>query len=100
LRKTMSTANETVTIKIRDREYDIRGTDDKERMLKVAAYVDQKLRDISSSSKGLNNEKTAILAALDIAGDYFQTIKEKEDLLREINNRSQRLMLNLNTVLQ
>ncbi len=96
----MSTANETVTIKIRDREYDIRGTDDKERMLKVAAYVDQKLRDISSSSKGLNNEKTAILAALDIAGDYFQTIKEKEDLLREINNRSQRLMLNLNTVLQ
>jgi cell division protein ZapA len=100
MRKTMSTANETVTIKIRDREYDIRGTDDKERMLKVAAYVDQKLRDISSASKGLNNEKTAILAALDIAGDYFQTIKEKEDLLREINNRSQRLMLNLNTVLQ
>lgn len=98
--KTMSTANETVTIKIRDREYDIRGTDDKEQMLKVAAYVDQKLRDISSSSKGLNNEKTAILAALDIAGDYFQTIQEKEDLLREINNRSQRLMLNLNTVLQ
>ena len=96
----MSTANETVTIKIRDREYDIRGTDDKERMLKVAAYVDQKLRDISSSSKGLNNEKTAILAAIDIAGDYFQIVKEKEDLLREINNRSQRLMLNLHTVLQ
>jgi len=100
LRKTMSTANETVTIKIRDREYEIRGTDDKERMLRVAAYVDQKLRDISNSSNGLNNEKTAILAALDIAGDYFQIIKEKEDLLREINNRSQRLMLNLNTVLQ
>jgi cell division protein ZapA len=96
----MSTANETVTIKIRDREYDIRGTDDKERMLKVAAYVDQKLRDISSLSKGLNNEKTAILAAIDIAGDYFQIVKEKEDLLREINNRSQRLMLNLHTVLQ
>ena len=96
---TMSTADEIITIKIRDREYAIRSADDKERMLKVAAYVDQKLREISGSSKGLNDEKAAILAALDIAGDYFQLIKEKEDLLREINNRSQKLIVNLNTVM-
>lgn len=96
----MSTENEIVTIKIRDREYTIRGVDDKERILKVAAYVDQKLKEISSSSKGLNDEKAAILAALDIAGDYLQLIKEKEDLLREINNRSQKLMLSVNTVFQ
>ena len=96
---TMSAMNETVTIKIKDREYAIRGADDKERILKVAAYVDQKLKEISGSSKGLNEEKAAILAALDIAGDYLQLIKEKEDLLREINNRSQKLMLSVNTVL-
>jgi cell division protein ZapA len=96
----MSAMNETVTIKIRDREYTIRGADDKERILKVAAYVDQKLKEISGSSKGLNDEKAAILAALDIAGDYLQLIKEKEDLLREINNRSQKMILSVNTVLQ
>jgi cell division protein ZapA len=96
----MSTGNETITIKIREREYTIRGADDKEQMVRVAAYVDQKLQEISSSSKGLNDEKTAILAALDIAGDYFQLIKEKEDLLREINNRSQKLILNASTLLQ
>lgn len=96
----MSTADEIITIKIRDSEYAIRGADDKERMLKVAAYVDQKLREIRGSGKGLNDEKAAILAALDIAGDYFQLIKEKEDLLREINNRSQKLILSLNTVMQ
>ena len=96
----MSAVDETVTVKIQEREYTIRGADDKERMVRVAAYVDQKLQEISGSSKGLNDEKTAILAALDIAGDYFQLIKEKEDLLREINNRSQKLILNLNTVLQ
>jgi len=39
------------------------------------------------------------LAALDIAGDYFQIIKEKEDLLAEVNNRSQRLIQSLNTML-
>jgi len=100
LSNTMSAVDETVTIKIREREYTIRGADDKERMVRVAAYVDKKLQEISGSSKGLNDEKTAMLAALDIAGDYFQLIKEKEDLLREINNRSQKLILNLNTVLQ
>jgi cell division protein ZapA len=97
---TMSTVNETITIKIRDREYTVRGADDKERMLRVAAFVDQKLKEISGSSKGLNDEKAAILAALDIAGDYFQLIKEKEDLLREINNRSQKLILSVSAVLQ
>jgi cell division protein ZapA len=96
----MSTVNETITIKIRDREYTVRGADDKERMLRVAAFVDQKLKEISGSSKGLNDEKAAILAALDIAGDYFQLIKEKEDLLREINNRSQKLILSVSAVLQ
>lgn len=95
----MSTVNEIVTIKIRDKEYTIRGADDKERILRVAVYVEQKLKEISGSSKGLNDEKAAILAALDIAGDYLQLIKEKEDLLRGINNRSQKLILSVNTVL-
>ena len=96
----MSTVNETVTIRIRDKEYNIRSADDKERMVRVATYVDQKLQEISGSTKGLNDEKTAILAALDIAGDYFQLIQDKEELLREINNRSQKLIVNLNTVMQ
>jgi cell division protein ZapA len=96
---TMSTMHDTVTIKIKDREYIIRGADDEERILEVAEYVDQKLKEISSASKGLNDEKVAILAALDIAGDYLQLIKEKEDLLREINNRSQKMILSVNTAL-
>lgn len=96
---TMSTMNEIVTIKIGDRDYTIRGADDKERILRVAVYVEQKLKEVSSATKGLNDEKAAILAALDIAGDYLQLIKEKEDLLREINNRSQKLILSVNTAL-
>jgi len=88
----MSPVSEKVTIKIRSREYAVRGSDDREQILKVAAYVDEKLKEISDSKKGLNDEKTAILAALDIAGDYFQLKREKENLLREISNRSQKLI--------
>jgi len=90
--------NEKVKIKIRDREYAIRGSDDREQILKVAEYVDKKLKEISDSKKELSEERAAILAALDIAGDYFQLIKEKEVLLFEINKRSQRLMQSLNMV--
>lgn len=88
-----------VEIIIGDRKYAIRGSDDRELILGVAAYVDQKLKEVTNSQKGLSNDKTAVLAALDIAGDYFQIIKEKEDLLAEVNNRSQRLIQSLNTML-
>jgi cell division protein ZapA len=90
---------EKVRIKIQDREYVVRGSDDREQILKVAAYVDRKLKEISDSNKGLPVDKTAILAALDIAGDYFQLVKEKEDLLAEVNSRSQRLIQGLNRAL-
>ena len=90
---------EKVTVKIKGREYTIRGAEKREQIVKVAAYVDKKLKEISESAKGLSDDRTAILTALEIAGDYFQLIKEKEDLLREINNRSQKLMLSVNTVL-
>ncbi len=90
---------EKVKIKIRDKEYALRGPDDRKQILKVAAYVEKKLREIDDSKSGLSDDKTAILAALDIAGDYFQVIKEKEDLLAEVNNRSQRLIQSLNTML-
>ena len=91
--------DQKVKIKIKDREYAIKSPDDKEQILKVAAYVDKKLKEISDFKKELSEDRTAILAALDIAGDYFQLIKEKEDLLAEISNRSQSLIKTLNMVI-
>jgi len=91
--------DQKVTIKVKDKEYVIKGPDDREQTLKVAGYVDKKLKEISDYRKELSEDRTAILAAFDIAGDYFQLIKEKEDLLAEISNRSQSLIKSLNMVL-
>lgn len=91
--------DDKVKIRIKDTEYSIRGSDDKEQILKVAEYVDKKLREISEFKKELSEDKKAILTALDIAGDYFQLIKEKEVLLAEINNRSKRLIQSLDLAL-
>lgn len=91
--------DDKVTIKIKDTEYAIRSSDDREQILKVAEYVDRKLREIDEFKKELSEDKKAILTALDIAGDYFQLIKEKEVLLAEINNRSKRLLQRLDLAL-
>jgi len=91
--------DDKVTIRIKDTEYAIRGSDDREQILKAAEYVDKKLREINKLKKELSEDKKAILTALDIAGDYFQLIKEKEVLLAEINNRSKRLLQSLDLAL-
>jgi cell division protein ZapA len=91
--------DDKVTIKIKDTEYAIRSSDDREQILKVAEYVDRKLREIDEFKKELSEDKKAILTALDIAGDYFQLIKEKEVLLTEINNRSKKLLKHLDLAL-
>ena len=91
--------DDNVTIRIKDTEYAIRGSDDREQILKAAEYVDKKLREINKFKKELSEDKKAILTALDIAGDYFQLIKEKEVLLAEINNRSKRLLQSLDLAL-
>jgi len=91
--------DDKVTIRIKDTEYAIRGSDDREQILKAAEYVDKKLREINKFKKELSEDKKAVLTALDIAGDYFQLIKEKEVLLAEINNRSKRLLQRLDLAL-
>jgi cell division protein ZapA len=91
--------DDKVTIRIKDTEYAIRGSDDREQIKKAAEYVDSKLREIDEFKKELSEDKKAILTALDIAGDYFQLLKEKEVLLAEINNRSKRLIQHLDLAL-
>ncbi|MBW2001785.1 MAG: cell division protein ZapA [Deltaproteobacteria bacterium] len=91
--------DEKITIRIKDTEYAIRGSDDREQIVKAAEYVDKKLREINEFKKELSEDKKAILTALDIAGDYFQLVKEKEVLLAEINNRSNRLLQRLDLAL-
>ena len=89
---------EKVNIKIKDKEYVVRGSDNRDQIMKAAAYVDSKIKEISDSGKGLTDDKIAVLTALDIAGDYFQLLEEKKGLVAEIKRRSQRLMQRLNTV--
>ena len=89
-----------VKVKILDNEYLIKSDEeDIEKVYRVAEYVNKKIKEINDSSEGLSEKKTAILTALNIAGDYFQALKERDDLLLNIRERSEALIYNIDSLM-
>ena len=88
-----------IKVTILDHEYLIKSDEDLEQVLKIAEYVNEKLKEINDNTKGLSGKKTAILAALNIASEYFQIRKEKDNLLKEIRKRTKTLIYHIDSVL-
>ena len=62
----------TVTVKINGVEYNLKGKEDDEYLLKVAAYVDSKFKEISVNNNKLSLSSVAVLSALNIAMNYLR----------------------------
>ena len=90
---------EPVKVRIRNAEYLVQSEDDEQQVQRIADYVNDKLKEIEEGTEGLSEKRTAILAALDIAGDYFQTLKEKEALLASLRLRTHSLIRSIDSVL-
>jgi len=90
---------EPVKVRIRNAEYLVQGEESEQQVQRIADYVNDKLKEIEQGAEGLSEKRTAILAALDIAGDYFQILKEKENLLSSLRQRTQSLIRSIDSVL-
>jgi cell division protein ZapA len=90
---------EPVKVRIRNAEYLVQSEDNEQQVQRVADYVNDKLKEIEQGAEGLSEKRTAILAALDIAGDYFQVLKEKEGLLSSLRQRTQSMIRSIDSVL-
>ncbi len=90
-----------IKIKILDNEYLIKSDDnDIERIHRIAEYVNDKLKENDLTGKGLSEKKVAILAALSIAGDYFHVLKERDELLENIQQKSKIIINSINSSLK
>lgn len=86
-----------IKIKILDNEYLIRSKgNDAENAYRIAEYVNEKLKEIDENSNGLSEKRAAILTALNIAGEYFQVLKERDELQKKIQEKSKSLVLSIN----
>ena len=90
---------EPVRIRIRDHEYVVKGEEGEEDIQRIAEYVNNKIEEIQRSAEGLSERKTAILAALNIASEYFRVLKEREALLTKIRQRTESLIGNIDSTL-
>jgi len=84
-------------VRILDHEYLIKSEEDLDQVFKIAEYVNEKIKEVNDKSEGLSEKKTAILAALNIASEYFQVMKERDDLLAHIRQRSKALIGNIDS---
>lgn len=68
-----------VKVNILDREYLVRSRDSADDVQKIAEYVNRIACEIRDGSEDLNERKAAILAAIHIAGEYFQALKALDE---------------------
>ena len=88
-----------VKIRIRNQEYLLQGDDREERILRLAQYVNEKLKEVEENTEGLSEKKAAILAALNIASDYFQLIEKRDELLSDIRERTRALIQTIDSTM-
>jgi cell division protein ZapA len=92
------TKTSSVRVEIYDQPYNLRGADP-DSILRLAEYVDTKMRLISQQTNTVDSLRLAILAAVNIA-DELQALKRKYDSIAgDYNRRTQELAGALDAVL-
>jgi cell division protein ZapA len=69
--------NASVRVEIFDQAYNLRGSDP-DYILKLAEYVDSKMRAVAAATNTIDTVRLAVLAALNIADEYH-LLKKKPD---------------------
>lgn len=82
----------TIKVNIYGTEYPIRGQADIDYLVKVADYVDQKMREIDQQLSQKSALKVAILAALNITDELFHERLEKSELIEKYEKKIQELL--------
>lgn len=88
-----------IKVKIYDQEYIVKSEESEERLNRIADYVNGKLKDIQENTEGLSVKKMAILVALNIASEYFQAVKERDELSANIRQKTETLINNIEAVM-
>ena len=87
-----------IRIKLLDHEYLIKSDEDEDKVQNIAKYVQDKFKKVRENKEGLSERKMAILIAFDIANEYFQLQKERDDLVTKIERRAQALSSTIDSI--
>ncbi len=92
-------ASNSVRVEIFDQVYNLRGSD-AEHLLKLAEYVDTKIRAVAASTQTVDSARLAVLAALNIADEYLVLKRKYETVATQVHRSADKLAGALDEVLQ
>ena len=92
------TSNNSVRVEIFDQAYNLRGTNP-EYILKLAEYVDSKMRAVAEQTHTVDSSRLAVLAALNIADEYHLLKGNLDGGVSDSSKRARRLLDALDEVL-
>lgn len=81
-----------IRVEILGREYTVKSDEGEEQVRNIAAYVNRKIKEVSESGQTVSTLNLAILAALNIANDYFKAVEGQKNFWQSIEARSGRLI--------
>ena len=90
--------NGSVRVEIFDQAYNLRGSDP-EYILKLAEYVDSKMRAVAEATNTIDTVRLAVLAALNIADEYHLLKRKQENGSSDYQKRAHLLVSALDEVL-
>ena len=88
----MDKSTNLVPVEIYGQTYNLRGEGDASHILRLAAFVDRKMREVSDHTATVDSLRVAILAALNIADEHFQLRSAEEEHHRTVTQRLGRLV--------
>jgi len=91
--------NASVRVEIFDQAYNLRGTDP-DYILKLAEYVDSKMRAVAEATNTIDTVRLAVLAALNIADEYHLLKRRQDSGGTDYEKRAHRLVRALDEVLE
>jgi cell division protein ZapA len=83
--------NGSVRVEIFDQGYNLRGTDP-DYILKLAEYVDTKMRAVSQQTHTVDTARLAVLAAINIADEYHLLRRKLEGGTSDSSRRARQLL--------
>lgn len=89
-----------IRVRILDQEYLVRSDEDPEQVRRIAQYVNDAFRKIMEHTEGISQKKTATLAAFHIASEYFQLLRERKNMVDELQRRSRQLNSQIDAVVE
>jgi len=90
--------NGSVRVEIFDQGYNLRGTDP-DYILKLAEYVDTKMRAVSQQTHTVDTARLAVLAAINIADEFHLLRRKLEGGTSDSSRRAKQLLNALDEVL-